>query len=562
MKISILPLLILLLLVGHSIQAQQVLDLKLKKATADSGGKKSDTSAKTTYDCSSIGKVNHLNIKKQENGSYLFALTDDNGNPVSSFTIFQFNIDLYKSKIIDGINKICNDTSNTARKEVLKKLEDQATYNQILEASLQVNDAAQIAGTLKIFKNINLYCSDKGQEAIKSKLKVYNIQLQFQDGFIENTIVEGKIAGQDSLLRFENFYPIAFSTKRNFQRLRRVLLYEKTIFIKAGYYIKVGELLDFKQQVHLNTKDYFPDNQTYATDITDSVKSVNLNRENTSKILAVQIFSDLKGASGDNPNGLIQIDFSKKLNMLTQRWPFPWSYSTNYGVLNYFIPEATLSKVENNQRHLILNYQGSSPTDPAKPNAYASTLDLLLYQQFSIGGKVNLLSLDVPSLKSTFFINSGFRFAWTPIQDTLRSLDATTKLFSPIKDNNVTTYGVNTFQIIPEVQWEIYPSEEYGLTFTQQFNNLHLLNDKFKQIDESGRYIRFIKSNPPDLTSYKSKRWIGTSEILGFYKPSANNQIFLRYRFNWDLENGKNNFNQIQIGLTTYLTSTTDNKIK
>lgn len=66
MKISTLPLLILLILVGHSIQAQQVLDLKLKNATGDSGGKKSDTGAKMTYDCSSIGKVNHPSISKSK----------------------------------------------------------------------------------------------------------------------------------------------------------------------------------------------------------------------------------------------------------------------------------------------------------------------------------------------------------------------------------------------------------------------------------------------------------------------------------------------------------------
>ena len=50
-------------------------------------------------------------------------------------------------------------------------------------------------------------------------LTVYNMQIQFQDGFIENISVHGKFKGNDTLLTFENAYPIAFSIKKNFQLL-------------------------------------------------------------------------------------------------------------------------------------------------------------------------------------------------------------------------------------------------------------------------------------------------------------------------------------------------------
>jgi hypothetical protein len=120
----------------------------------------------------------------------------------------------------------------------------------------------------------------------------------------------------------------------------------------------------------------------------------------------------------------------------------------------------------------------------------------------------------------------------------------------------VLQYGANSFQIIPEIQWAIYPDERYGFAFTQQFNNYRLLTEQFKQIDDIDRYKAFLATNPGS-THYHFQKWIGSSEIVGFIKPSSNNEIFLRYRYNWDLGNARNNFNQIQIGITTYLTATT-----
>lgn len=624
MKKFLLSSALLLLFVSFS-QAQQVLKINVKKlSTTKPGTQKADsskttkvpadsakakpkpvteankaatkidstpsTSSSVTYDCSTIDKVTYLSVKKNDDGSYLFTLTDDKENPVTSFTMNQFNKKLYIDKVTRALKSICNEAGNAAYTKALESLEDEDTYELILEASLKVPDIDVIAGTLRINKLINLFentpddmlpkntAKKKKTSPVKDvkkivivpphnennykvgELIIYDLQVQFQDGFIENIAVHAKLKeskNPDSryLLKFENSYPIPFSSKKNYDQLNRTRLNEKTIYSNDSVrYIFLGDLLKFEPNYTLYTKDYFPDNQIYKAEITDTVTTINLKKEKTSDLLSVQVFSDLKGAGSNSPNGLVQINFGKKLNLLTQRVPI-FRFSANLGFLNYFSPEFTLSKIEDNQKNLVLSFSGSSPGKPSQPNVYATSTDLMLYQQYQVGGKLNLILLDLPNFKSTIFINAGFRYGRTSIQDTSRTYNATTNVFKPIEANNVLQYGANSFQMIPEVQWAIYPDERYGFCFTQQFNNFRLLNEKFQQIDDSLKYNTYLKTATAE-SHYNFKRWVATSEIVGFIKPSSNNQLFFRYRYNWDVGNAKNNFNQIQIGITTFLTST------
>jgi len=321
----------------------------------------------------------------------------------------------------------------------------------------------------------------------------------------------------------------------------------------------LGDILKFDPSYALNSKDYFPANQIYKADVTDSITSVNLLKENTSKILAMEIFSDLNGVSNDSPNGLIQIDLSKKLNIWTFRFG---AKNTNWGFVNFFVPEGTLSKVENEKKHLIVNYFGKSQSDPTKPNTFATTIDLLRYEQFKLGGKLNLALFDVPQFKSTFFLNWDTFFGNTLIQDTIRTILPGGTDFSAIKSNNVVDYSVNSLRLAPELQWEIYPDSRYGICITQQFMNYKLLNSNINQIDNKERYLGYLKSTPPNISEYSFSKWVGMTEIKGFFSPSENNKVFIRYRYSWDMNDGRNNYHQFQVGLLSYLTFTSDQKTK
>jgi hypothetical protein len=221
-----------------------------------------------------------------------------------------------------------------------------------------------------------------------------------------------------------------------------------------------------------------------------------------------------------------------------------------------------MSKIENNNKRLPVNYIGSQEPDAARPNIYASTLQLLQYQAFRVGADISVLTLDVPGLKSIITGKAGFHFGRTLIVDTLRSkMDSLT--FEPINDNNVRESGVNSFQFIPEICLQIFPDKRYGVVLSYKLNRYRLLNNQLRQVNDTLDYVNYINSLEGDragINRYPVKKWLAAAEVFAFYRPSAYNQLFFRYRFNYERNSPRINFHQIQLGFATYLTHTSKGK--
>lgn len=398
---------------------------------------------------------------------------------------------------------------------------------------------------------------------------VHDVQIQFQDGFIENIKIRGKIAESNMLLKFENSFPIPFSTRRDFRRLYEVFLTERTIFERkeknglgiSSLSMRLGDLMDFDQNLDLDTKDYSPVNQVINQEIKKDETIVNLRKERTSKILELKVFTDLKGIEGDNPNGLVQLELSKKLNLWNYRFS-AFRNLFNMGLFNYFSPSFTMSKIENNNKRLPVQYIGSQEPDTMRPNTYASALQLLQYQAFRVGADISILTVDVPGLKSIFTAKTGLYFGRTLIVDTARTR-ADSLTFNAIPDNNIRESGINSFQFIPELCFQIFPDKRYGVVLSYKWNRYRLMNSQLQQVNDTLEYVNYIKSlngNRSGISGYKPNKWVGTAEVFAFYKPSANNQLFFRYRFNYEKNRPKTNFHQIQLGFSTYLTHTSKGK--
>ncbi|MDR3713298.1 MAG: hypothetical protein P4L51_10815 [Puia sp.] len=446
-----------------------------------------------------------------------------------------------------------------------------------------------------------------------SNFTIQSIQIQFEDGFIENIKIFGKLKNNAHLLRFENIYPIGFSTKRDFRNLISTQLFEKSDYkTNSTMFLKLGEVLSYDQNLANYNKDYSPANQVVTIKaLTDSIKEVVLYKDQTSKILELQVFSDLKGADDNNPNGLIQIDLAKKLNFFSMRsqisgriWPWHWgiwpthwhvwnpgwhksSYENlgNIGLFNYVTPYFTLDKIENNDKRLILDHIDtlSYAADTSKPITYASTIHLLQHQVFSIGFDLSMVLIDIPNIKSTFNFGAGFRFGRTAIQDTLRTRSPGVRPldFHAADTNNILQYGVNTFQWGPFLTWQLFPDSRFGVSVTQRFTWFKAPTSNFVQVRDSAHFLKYIsegpygsiRTRPYTYYDYTSSNWfeknlakpfslltkcIASTEIFAYFSPNSDggNKLFFRYRFNWDVANAKENFYQLQIGFSTYLSAT------
>lgn len=391
---------------------------------------------------------------------------------------------------------------------------------------------------------------------------VHSIQIQFQDGFIENIKVRGKLDDSSQLLKFENRFPLPFSTRRDYRKMYDQTLVETTIYGDNKFArIRLGDLLDYDQNLDLDTKDYSPANVVLTEEIKEKEQSFNLKKELTSKILELKIFTDLKGIEQNNPNGLVQMELSKKLNFWNNRRSFIKNLF-NIGLLNHFTPQFTLNKIEDKAKRLPLQYIGSREPDTSRPNTYASTLQLFQHQVFTVGGDLSVLTLDIPGFKSMITAHAGLYFGRTLTVDTMRSKEDS-MTFKAIEDNNLIESGVNSIQFRPGVSWQVFPERRYSVRFSFWATRYKILTDDLAQVRDSSYFRSYIKGLSGDrslITQHDKGYWLGTGEVFAVFKPSKYNQLFFRYRLNYVMRNKNSNFHQVQLGFNTYLTHTRKEK--
>lgn len=535
-----------------------------------------------------LDSVTNIVFKRQDDNFYTGILLNSDGSAIESFNIKQLNKALFYDNYRAAMLRICEHEEagiDTIIAHYGKEKRD--LYTQFLEAKEDLANTDGLAGTLTIHKQIVMYkdfdstnkdsyfYSDGTFQTdtiggLNKRFTVYNIQIQFQDGFIENIKVFGKIAGDSNLLKYENFFPIGFSTKKDFRRLIDIQLFEKS---NSHHYfnsfLNLGNLISYNQELMNNNKEYCPANQVLKiNDLTKDVTEVFLYKEQTSKILEAKIFSDLKGTDINYPNGLIQLELSKKLNLFTRRFPcfYKKVYQFNYGFFNFVNPEFSINKVEDNHKRLVVTHINnlSLAADTLKPVVFASTINLLRHQVYKVGFDLSIFLLDFHHLKSTLEIGMGTHFGRTAIQDTTRIktyIDASSFEFKAASANNVKEYGINTFQYGPYLTWQIFPSGRFGVSATQRFTWVRSLTDSFNRFKDNEQFLKTIAQTSPKekgTIPFNFSDCIASSEIYAFFNPNTDgsNKLFFRYRLNYNIKNSIDNFQQLQVGFSTYISST------
>ncbi len=430
-----------------------------------------------------------------------------------------------------------------------------------------------------LYKNSTKYWG-KGDPKFKlnspPNFTLQDIQIQFQDGFIENIRVIGKFDGSNHVFQFENVGPIPFSVKRNYADFADTKLYEKSNQIAYGdCFLTLSDVINYLPNYEVYSKNYCPMNQVVKMNVlTQPIHEVALYKEQSAKVLELKVFSDLRGVDNDNPNGLIQFALSKKLNFWSKRYRFFGNWA-NYGWINYITPRFEMNKIEENQKRLVSNtiYNREMPTDALRPISYTSTINLLKHQIFNVGFDLSVFLLDIPALKSTFDIGTTLQFGRVAMQDTLRVKELNNPPpgynFIAAKTNNIADFAVNTFQAGPYITWQIFPDSRFGVSASQRFNWFKGLTSRFVQVRDSLHYLNFVQSTPDLLNNpYKIKKILGSSEIFAFFglddpdndtggkKFFNGNKLFFRYRLNWEMDNSKENYHQLQIGFSTYIKAT------
>lgn len=371
---------------------------------------------------------------------------------------------------------------------------------------------------LKLFSSKDYRHKKKVFEVYEAKPLTFSgnkAQVLFDNGFIQKIIIEGKIGNEDIV--FENYAPIGFSSTYN----QSMLGYHK---MNADYWVDHQKIkleatsdrfISYVKQIHQDTRNYCPADIKVSLDFKETT-SVDLYNEHRYNILNGKIFSDLTGLQEDNPNGIIQLEVDKRIDIITSR--FYRNPKLSVGVFQYIQPIVVLSKLEEKDKYLELLHS-------QKDISNNTILDLYEYENFRAGTSFNMLYLDVNYAKTILSLNGGLYFGRVNFSDTL--IDQST---------NVNKHTINTMNLNANIRFDIVPKQEYGISFIWGASYYRPFSNELKQ------YV-----NPHNIRD--ENEWLQTSEILAYYRlKNTNSNVFFRYRFNSSLTNWNDNFSQVQLG--------------
>lgn len=397
----------------------------------------------------------------------------------------------------------------------------------------------------------------------KFNFKARNVQMEFNRGYLENIVVVGEasifieqelnkykldIPKEELTLKFVNDYPIGISAKRDLELLGDIKLYAR-FQDDVHYEMRIGGLItNIKEILALDRTDYSPEDGIVTVNLLTEKKK-ELKKSSTKEILQLKVFSDFVGLQEENPNGLIQFEVDKEIPLITKRSTKPYfgpirflvNKGGNIGYLNFIKPRFIYSKIEENNSSLEPESISVATENDTVQMFGTSALEIKQFERFSIGADLNLLLYNIPYGKSTFLVNAGMHFGRTDFTafDTIPELTNYPRAFT------------NTYQPSFELLWRITGDERYGLEFSYGINWIISDRQNFEQISNTIDTSDSQIYNVGD-TQYGIQRFM----ILAYLNidPKTSGRMFFRYRSNSELWNFENNYSQLQIGYTTYLT--------
>ena len=460
----------------------------------------------------------------------------------------------YESKIALIENNLSSYQKQYGSLQELKKLLDKEDSSVVKEKKLINPRLAQIKAEIAELK----------RKKPCEKFQVDHVQMEFNMGFIERIVVYGNLENNPKeTVIFKNVQPIGFSRNTDFDQLQNFELWTESSNNGGGpvYRMTLSDLVThYEPKLALNRRDFSPADGTVEFDLSSGSKKEELKKKETYQLFEAKVFSDFVGFDDKAANGLIQTEVSKRIAIQTKRRGVRWTssggiknvsrlrhwyhYYFNSGWIQYVEPMVTISKIESNNRTLVLPSRDLFVNNQYFQERYSSTLDIRNYENLSVGLDFNIHTLDLPGAKSTFRFDMGFRYGRTQVVDTIRAVvDGTVDNTDAFRD-----FGVNTFRWYPKIIWEFLPEERYGFSVSNTWNFMYLYSPDIEQVGVPHLYAQTGENQRPNR--------FNTLSMEAYFNPSVDNptgKLFFRYSFNHVPYRWNTNFHQAQVGYSFFL---------
>ncbi len=512
------------------------------KGKATKGQKKQISNAGTRLSKAQTDSISLINKLREIRRAYVTALSDNK---------------LAKHDSAVGVSNVkkADSTLNSAEKAIKK-------------VRLEIKKAQESAANFKnkeIVYDYANYCL--------VKLSVERADVEFEDDKIKNIVLRLKPidttlldASDDGLISFRNNLPIDVSGKFSPDKFRQISVYaydpvkienlsknqignyrnligsDSNRYLSGATYhlfddahFNLADLIDYRIILESGKEDYSPANGVIS--LTPTNNYMVLKKEPRSKLFEVRTYSDLAGFKGDQPNGLIQIEASKKIfingGSSDHIWlPFHQKIDLPphifFGGLSYIEPSLTLSKLDDNLKNLYL-----TPADTVlgtKKNGgkllNVKTIDLYKYQLYNFSLDFNLIDFSIPQWKLNIRGNFKAGIYRASLADSVNIVDSA-KIFVYRRASSLFTTTVNSWVYGPEIFVQFLPDSRFGaiLGYSWQWNNL-----------ENPKYVQ------------STSRLLHSISFDSFFKSTPDTKLFLRYHYNFQSDKNSLNFSQIQVG--------------
>lgn len=402
-------------------------------------------------------------------------------------------------------------------KDKEQKQRDSSLVASIVEAS-----AARVASYL-INGNCNLY------------FDVDSVEFEFENGGLYNVKALGTINGIPQL--FENYYPFSFSTKLAINSEDGYNM--RSAWGRNKMVINTRDLFKYNYYQSNRNENYAPRDQVVT--VKPSRQGVLLYKERTSEILKAKVFTDLVGLDDEQPNGLIQTEFSKPVNLNTKPWGIFGKYQSSYLILlNKMEPTLTFNKIEQDEKSIPITKKGD--------NSVVTYSDVLRYRKASLGVDVEALQLSIPSLHSIFSVTGGLHYSLITFEQDVENTAA---------NGDTVMIETNSFTNLARdvgfgIHWQINASDKYQfkLSYSPRYMRLFGNDDPQKDIIP---VVNLRASDQVDATDRTERYQL--FEFLASAQLSDRGDLFLRGRYNFLKNNTNQNFFQIQLGYSFFFFS-------
>lgn len=490
---------------------------------SDSDKKSSDTALKSAF-LELITELYNTEIKGQKIGeislkkSLEITNVEDNSFPAKKATQRKENKNakrinrLYKkerNEILDSIRnrekELVRDRKDLKKDAIITRLNDELITFSTIEES---NTKKETKGT--------------------SNFEIESARIVFEDGSIRQITVKGTHDQKPKI--FSNKFSIGISTRRNIQDFDRINLYQETHVKPKSQSIKLSDVIQYERLVDLRTNDFSPADVTIELDPEETKE---LFKATSMDLFTLNVFTDLVGFNNDNPNGLVQFEFNKRINLWTRRGD---TWLMNYmgiGWFTHMTPSFEITKIEENNRSMKLSSIMDSNNNFT---FYLSPLELQRFSFTNITNEINFIDLQGPSVSLHLNLFGGISI--TDIQDTV-VIESKQEIYN--ENINSLLLGLNAKAIFnPESKWE------YQLSYKWTYLDPLSSSFNFGSVENGA-----LKGPNNNLNTWEFLFTRNTSES----NSSSSNKLFARFRFTHDWHYWDNNYSEFQIGYSMSLKS-------